>query len=82
MFTPLLAKALVTAALGFFVGFYGDAAANIGQPLPSPQEAGLFGGPVTHVGAIEWDVTGPEGAIARVRCGRDSADGTTCYVAG
>jgi hypothetical protein len=82
MFTPLLAKIAVTAVLGFFVGFYGDATANIGQPAAPSQNVGAFGGPVTHVGSIDWDLSSPKGPMAHVRCGRDAADGTTCYLAG
>lgn len=81
MFTPIIAKVVATAVLGFYAGFFGNAAANLGQTPPPPASVGTFGGPVTHVGSIEWDLSPSGGVLARVRCARGAADGTTCFVA-
>lgn len=82
MFAPLLAKVVIATVLGFSAGFLGEATANVNQAPPAPRNVGTFGGPVTHVGAIEWDLSTSAGVMTRVRCAGKAAGGTTCYVAG
>lgn len=82
MFTPIVAKVVVTVFLGLGLGLFANAAEGLGDTTPPPPGVGMFGGPVTHVGSIEWDLSAPAGPLSRVRCRRGAADGTTCYVAG
>lgn len=81
MFATLIAKVAVTAILGFSAGFYGVAVATLDSTPAVTVNAGAFGGPVTHVGSIEWDVEQPTAARLRpVRCAAGAAAGTSCFV--
>jgi hypothetical protein len=82
MFSAIAAKVAVTIVLGFGAGFFGNAGMSLDDAQASSANAGAFGGPVTHVGSIEWDVAAPTtGALHRVHCGSGAAAGTSCYVA-
>ena len=83
MLSAIAAKLAVTAVLGFTAGFFGNAGLALDAAQASPPNAGAFGGPVTHVGSIEWDVAAPTtGALHRVSCSSRAAAGTSCYVSG
>lgn len=81
MVATIIAKLAVTVVLGFSAGFFataGEALSNGARPAPS---AGAFGGPVTRVGSIDWDLARPShAALRRVRCSATAASGTSCFV--
>lgn len=80
MLTGLAAKVAVTIVLGFSAGFFGGATEALGSTPPPQYGGGAFGGPITHVGGIEWDVSQPMApALRRVRCA-NAAPGTSCDV--
>lgn len=86
MFAAFAGKLAVTVVLGFSAGFFGNATASAalaGAP-PYSQGSGAFGGPVFHVGAIEWDLGQPSAPrLRRIRCTTlAAAAGTNCFVSG
>jgi hypothetical protein len=82
MVTTLIVKLAVTVVFGFSAGFFVSAGDALFNAAPPAVGAGAFGGPVTHVGGIEWDLAQPTTPrMVRVRCDRHAASGTSCFVA-
>lgn len=81
MFAAFAGKLAVTIVLGFSAGFFGSATEAMNDSLPLSVGSGAFGGPVTHVGAIEWDVAQPASpALSRVRCASGAGAGMRCFI--
>jgi hypothetical protein len=82
MLVALAAKIVAVAALSaaaVAVAAFGHLG-TMGQSSTAPN-AGAFGGHVTHVGSIDWDVAPQTSAgMSRVSCPSTAHTGTACYV--
>ncbi len=82
MLVAAAAKIVAVAALALVAGVVAlGHLASLGG-TPSTADAGAFGGKVTAVGSIEWDLGKQTSrGLQKVRCAQQAQAGTSCYVA-